>query len=157
MRVRPWAQDRRTRLILDVATLLAVALVYVVVVLGGGVVIGSTDAANIGLSVLATALVALGLERFRALLSPYVAHRAGRGRHAPYDVLSGFTESLTYPVDEHGPLDLPTRLARHLATGTGASDAQVWLAMEGSYECVGSWPLHPAPGFAAPQGGGRGP
>lgn len=140
MRVRPWAQERRSTLVLDVATLLAVALVYVVVVLGGGLLIGSTESPNIGLSVLATALVALGLERFRGFLSPYVARRLDHGRQSPYDVLSGFTESLSYPVDRHGPLDLPTRLARHLATGTGAAEAQVWLAMGEAYESVGSWP-----------------
>ena len=39
---------------------LAVAAVYVVVVLGGGLLIGHTDSPHVGLSVLATAIVALG-------------------------------------------------------------------------------------------------
>ena len=56
------ADDRRTSVVVTLGTLLAVALVYVVVVLGGGLLIGSTDSPNVALSVVATALVALGLE-----------------------------------------------------------------------------------------------
>ena len=40
---------------------LFIAVVYVVVVLGGGLLIGETDKANIWLSVLATLIVALGI------------------------------------------------------------------------------------------------
>ncbi len=47
---------------------LAVTLVYVVVVLGGGLLIGHTDSPHVGLSILATAIVALGLEPLRAWL-----------------------------------------------------------------------------------------
>ena len=41
---------------------LFVALVYVVVVLGGGLLIGHTESPQVGLSILATALVAFGFE-----------------------------------------------------------------------------------------------
>ncbi len=136
----------------DLGTLLAVALVYVVVVLGGGLLVGSTDSPDVALSVLATALVALGLEPFRTAIRRVLTERLDRGRRSPYDVLSGFTESLTDVGDEDGPLDLPTRLARHLATGTGASEAQVWLAMGGVYECAASWP--PEAGHEEPAGVG---
>ena len=66
MRLWRWARDRRTSVIVTVGTLLAVAAVYVVVVLGGGALLGQTDSPNVGLSVLATALVALGLEPVRS-------------------------------------------------------------------------------------------
>ncbi|HEX4686099.1 MAG TPA: sensor histidine kinase [Nocardioides sp.] len=151
MTVRPWAQERRTTLLIDLATLLAVALVYVVIVLGGGALVGSTDSPSVGLSVLATALVALGLEPFRSALRTWLAGRLGRDRRSPYDVLSGFTESLADPAaDEPSSLDMVTRLARHLAVGTGASWAQVWLMVGDAAECAATWP----PELPAEEGGG---
>jgi signal transduction histidine kinase len=146
MTVRPWAQDRRTTLVVNLGTLLAVALVYVVVVLGGGLLVGSTDSPNVALSVLATALVALGLEPFRSTLRSWLAERLEHGRQSPYDVLSGFTESLADPAaDESSALDVVTRLARHLAVGTGASWAQVWLMVGDVAECVATWPPEMSP------------
>jgi signal transduction histidine kinase len=152
MNLPRWTVDRRTSAVVTLGTLLAVAAVYVVVVLGGGVLVGSTDSPNVGLSVLATALVVLGLEPFRSRLRGVVAERLGGGRRSPYDVLSGFTESLAETGDgESG--DLPERLARHLAVGTGASWAQVCLWLDGRLETVATWPQEvdlppagPAPG-----------
>jgi signal transduction histidine kinase len=153
MRVRNWARDRRASIVVTVGTLLAVAAVYVVVVLGGGALIGQTDSPNVGLSVLATALVALGLEPFRSFLQARVRERLEHGRQSPYDVLSGFTESLAEPGDQSDSGDLPTRLARHLVTGTGASWAEVWLMVGGVAECAAVWPDgvsdHDGPGVRA--------
>ena len=142
MRLWRWAHVRRTSIVVTLGSLLAVAVVYVAVVLGGGVLVGSTDSPNVALSVIATALVALGLEPLRSALRSVVTERLDHGRRSPYDVLSGFTESLADPGDssQSEPVDLPTRLARHLATGTGAAWAQVWLAMGDAYECAASWP-----------------
>ena len=121
MRLWRWARDRRTPIVVTLGTLLAVAIVYVVVVLGGGLVLGQTDSPNVALSVLATALVALGLEPLRAALRRLVMARLDHGRRAPYDVLSGFTESLADPSEtDESQTDLPARLAQHLAIGTGA-------------------------------------
>jgi len=142
MRLWRWAHVRRTSIVVTLGSLLAVAVVYVAVVLGGGVLVGSTDSPNVALSVIATALVALGLEPLRSALRSVVTERLDHGRRSPYDVLCGFTESLADPGDssQSEPVDLPTRLARHLATGTGAAWAQVWLAMGDAYECAASWP-----------------
>jgi signal transduction histidine kinase len=142
MSVPRWADDRRTSVVVTLGTLLVVAVVYVVVVLGGGLLIGRTDSPNVALSVVATALVALGLEPLRATLRSVVTDRLGDGRRAPYDVLSGFTDSLTDAGGdpESGVFDLPTRLARHLATGTGASWAQVWVLVNGALELAAIWP-----------------
>jgi signal transduction histidine kinase len=137
MRLPPWARDRRTSVVVTLGTLLAVGAVYVVVVLGGGAVLGRTDSPNVGLSVLATALVALGLEPWRRFLRSVVTERLDRGRRSPYDVLSGFIESLDDPDPS---TDLVARLARHLATGTGAAWAQVWLSVEGTLEPAATWP-----------------
>jgi signal transduction histidine kinase len=141
MRLWRWAHVRRTSIVVTLGSLLAVAVVYVVVVLGGGALVGSTDSPSVALSVIATALVALGLEPLRSALRSVVTERLDHGRRSPYDVLSGFTESLADPGGSRSePVDLPTRLARHLASGTGAAWAQVWLAMGDAYECAASWP-----------------
>ena len=63
-------------------TFLSVAAVYVVVVLGGGLLIGHTDSPHVGLSILATAIVALGLEPLRSWLEA-VAEALGAGRTGP--------------------------------------------------------------------------
>jgi signal transduction histidine kinase len=157
MRLWRWAHVRRTSIVVTLGTLLVVVVVYVVIVLGGGALIGSTESPNVVLSVIATALVALGLEPLRSVLHSVVTERLDHGRRSPYDVLSGFTESLADPDDgsESEPVDLPTRLARHLAIGTGAAWAQVWLAMGDAYECAASWPPDAELGGSAGDGVAR--
>jgi signal transduction histidine kinase len=141
MRLWRWAHDRRTSFVVTFGTLLAIAVVYVVIVLGGGLLIGRTDSPNVPLSVLATALVALGLEPVRTWLTAVASERLDGGRRPPYDVLSGFTESLSDTGTESpGPVDLPTRLARHLAIGTGAAWSQVLLVVNGVLEPAATWP-----------------
>jgi hypothetical protein len=49
---------RRQTLVVDVGTIAGVATVYVLVVLGGGLLVGLTDSPSLALSVLATAIVA---------------------------------------------------------------------------------------------------
>ncbi len=124
----------------------SVTAVYVVVVLGGGLLIGHTDSPQIGLSVLATAIVALGFEPVRARLQTAAQRWLRAGRPAPYDVLSGFTESLT---GEGGQEELPQRMARLLAEGTGAAWAQVWLVVADEPELAAVWP--PAGASHGPQ------
>jgi hypothetical protein len=99
-----------------------VAAVYVVVVLGGGALIGHTSSPHLGLSVLATAIVALW--RSNRCSAGWRRSRAGvyHGRPSPYDVAQRFTEAVTgsYASDE-----VPARMAKVLADGTGARWAQV--------------------------------
>jgi len=87
--------------------------------------------------VLATALVAWGLEPGRAALERLGTHWFGPGRRPPYDVLSGFADSV---IAEHEPVDVPARMARLLAEATGAAWAQVWLEVEGGSELAATWP-----------------
>jgi signal transduction histidine kinase len=117
---------------------LAVTAVYVVVVLGGGLLIGHTGSPHVGLSVLATAIVALGFEPLRSRLTAWAVDRARGGRPAPYDVLSRFSESTG--GDGTPRADLPLRMARILAEGTGARWAQVWLVVGDDPELAASWP-----------------
>ena len=55
----------------------------------------------------------------------------------PYDVLTRFAESVD---DEDGTEDLPARMSRLLAQGTGAQWAQVWLLVSGRLTMAGRWP-----------------
>jgi signal transduction histidine kinase len=119
---------------------LAVAAVYVVVVLGGGFLIGHTESPHVGLSVLATAIVALGFEPMRARLDAAATRWVHGGRPAPYDVLSRFTESLTTDAATGEQSDLPLRMARLLAEGTGAQWAQVWVMVADQPELAAVWP-----------------
>src|SRR3954447_4951272 len=119
-------RDRRVDLVVLGGLFVAVTAVYMVVVLGGGLLIGHTGSPAIGLSVLATAIVALGFEPLRSRLEAVAQHWLQAGRPAPYDVLSRFSESLTGDPDADQSA-LPLRMARLLAEGTGAEGAQVWL------------------------------
>jgi signal transduction histidine kinase len=117
---------------------LAVTGVYIVVVLGGGLLIGHTESPHLGLSILATAIVALGLEPLRSWLEAAAKRWLQAGRPAPYDVLTQFSDSLTADTGEQA--DLPVRMARLLAEGTGARWAQVWLVVADELELAAAWP-----------------
>jgi len=115
-----------------------VVAVYVLVVLGGGVIIGQTDSPSLPLSVVATAVVALLFAPVQAGLDRVVATRLGQGDGpTPYDVLSRFSETVTggQATDQ-----LPARMSMLLAQGTGAAWAQVWLTVSGRLTLAATWP-----------------
>ena len=126
---------------------LFVTAVYVTVVRGVGALVGQTDSPNLGLSVLATAVVALGFEPVRSRLRS-VAVRLARGeRAAPYETLTRFRAEVTgaYATDE-----VPTRMAKLLAEATGARHAQVWLWVGGRLRPAATWPPGAADDAAPP-------
>jgi signal transduction histidine kinase len=114
-----------------------VVATYVVVVLGGGALVGRTDSPDLALSVLATAVVALGVEPVQRRLDDLAAQLVGGGTPSPYDLLSRFSETVTgaYATEE-----LPARLARLLGQGTSAQWAQVWLTVQGRLRLAATWP-----------------
>jgi signal transduction histidine kinase len=98
--------------------------VYVGIAVGVGSLVGSGGKPNLGLSILATAIVAVGFQPVRAHLQR-LANRVVYGERAsPYEVLSEFSERVaeTYAAEELLP-----RMARVLREGTGAASATVWL------------------------------
>ena len=111
--------------------------VYVLVVLGGGALVGQTDSPNLALSVVATAVVALGFEPVQARLELAAARVVHGGTPSPYDVLSRFSETVTggYATEE-----LPGRMAMLLGQGTGARWAQVWLTVHDRPALAATWP-----------------
>jgi signal transduction histidine kinase len=101
-----------------------ITAIYVGIAVGIGTLVGSGGKPNLGLSILATAIVAVGFQPARERLQR-VANRLVYGKRAtPYEVLSQFSERVaeSYTVD-----DVLPRMARVLAEGTAAEVAEVWL------------------------------
>jgi len=114
-----------------------VVLVYVVVVLGGGALVGRTSSPSLSLSVLATAVVAVAFDPVQSRLERWVSRVVLGGRTSPYDVVRRFTTTL---ADQHPDSELPERMARVLAEGTGAESAQVWVDMVDRGVLAATWP-----------------
>ncbi len=132
-----WRRGVRHRLVVMAGLASFVGAVYLLVVLGGGVLIGRTDSASLSLSVLATAVVALLFAPVQAALDRAATRVGLRGATAPYDVLSRFSETVT---GGYSTEDLPTRMSMLLAQGTGAEWAQVWLVVSGRLTLAATWP-----------------
>ncbi len=101
-----------------------ITAVYVGIAVGIGTLVGSGGKPNLGLSIVATAIVAIGFQPVREHLQR-IANRLVYGvRATPYEVLSQFSGRLgeTYAANEVLP-----RMARVLQEGTGAESATVWL------------------------------
>jgi signal transduction histidine kinase len=139
-RLRRWRRsraDRKAGALVLAGLAVFVATVYVVVVLGGGLLIGRTSSPSLGLSVLATALVALAFEPVQSRLEGWASRLVNGGRLSPYDVLSRFTEAVT---GSYASEEVPARMAKVLADGTGAEWAQVWLTVNDRLLLAATWP-----------------
>jgi signal transduction histidine kinase len=144
---RLWRHRRSGRDVLSTVLVLGglalyVLLVYVVVVLGGGVLVGRTTTPDLALSILATALVALSLEPVRRRIADLVSGLVHPGQRSPYEVLSTFS-SLVAASALAG--DVPKRMAQVLAQGTGAQRAEVWLVVDGRPTLSAAWPATGGP------------
>jgi signal transduction histidine kinase len=114
-----------------------ITTVYVGIVVGIGSVVGSGGKPNLGLSILATAIVAVGFQPVRERVQR-VANRLVYGKRAtPYEVLSEFSGRVaeTYAADEVLP-----RMARVLQEGSGAETAVVWLRSGGRLLAAATYP-----------------
>ena len=114
-----------------------ITAVYVGIAVGIGALVGGGGKPNLGLSILATAIVAVGFQPVRERVQR-VANRLVYGKRAtPYEVLSQFSERVaeSYAVD-----DVVPRMARVLAEGTGAQRADVWLRSAGAWYQAAVWP-----------------
>jgi signal transduction histidine kinase len=114
-----------------------ITAVYVGIAVGIGALVGGGGKPNLGLSILATAIVAVGFQPVRERVQR-VANRLVYGKRAtPYEVLSQFSEHVaeSYAVD-----DVMPRMARVLAEGTGAQRADVWLRSAGAWYQAAVWP-----------------
>ncbi|HXZ70038.1 MAG TPA: histidine kinase, partial [Streptosporangiaceae bacterium] len=130
-----------------------ITLVYVVIVAGLGSLgpgfLQAGSRPDLGLSILATAVVAVAFQPVRERVQR-LANRLVFGKRAtPYEALSEFAGRMgvTYATEDALP-----RMAQVLAEGTGAARAVVWLR-DGTELAAGAcWPADGAPpgrvGFA---------
>jgi signal transduction histidine kinase len=127
-----------------------ITAVYVGIAVGIGAAIGGGGKPNLGLSILATAIVAAGFQPLRERLQR-VANRLVYGKRAtPYEVLSQFSQRVaeSYAMD-----DVLPRMARVLAEGTGAQRADVWLRSGESLRAAAAWPADAPPQHPVPLNG----
>ena len=115
-----------------------ITAVYVAIVVGLGALIGAgSSKPNLGLSILATALVAVAFQPVRDRVQR-LANRLVYGKRAtPYQVLSEFAKRMAETLEAEEQLP---RLARALAEGTGASSTSVWLAARDELRPAATWP-----------------
>jgi signal transduction histidine kinase len=114
-----------------------ITAVYIALVVGVGQTIGQHGNAGFGLSILATAVVAVAFQPVRERVQR-LANRLVYGKRAtPYEALSAFADQLgaTVPAE-----DLLPQLARVLADATGAARTQVWLADGGVLRLQAAYP-----------------
>lgn len=119
-----------------------ITLVYVAIVVGIGHLAGTGGKPNLGLSILATALVAIAFQPVRERVQR-LANRLVYGKRAtPYEVLAQFSERVAgvYSSEEVLP-----RMARVLADGTGAARADVWIQLGAVIAPAASWPIGDGP------------
>jgi len=103
-----------------------ITAVYSVIVVGLGSLLPVGDG-NLGLAIVATAVVAVVFEPVRLRVQHW-ANRLVYGRRAsPYETLAAMTEKIGDSVD---PGDALGEAARLLAEGTGAAQAVVWVARD---------------------------
>jgi hypothetical protein len=118
-----------------------ITAVYVGIAVGIGTLVGSGGKPNLGLSILATAIVAVGFQPVRERLQR-IANRLVYGKRAtPYEVLSQFSERV---AESYASDDVLPRMARVLAEGTSADLAGVWLRSGDALRRAAVFPLQPS-------------
>jgi signal transduction histidine kinase len=120
-----------------------ITAIYVVVVVVIGAVIGVTE----GVSLVATAVVAVAFQPIRRR-AQQIANRLVYGERAtPYEVLSRFSEHIGETYSDE---DILVRMARLLAEGTGATSAAVWLRVGDDVRPAAVWPTNGGMATAIP-------
>ena len=100
-----------------------ITAVYVGIAVGFGTLAGSGGKPNLALSIVATAIVAIGFQPARERLQR-LANRLVYGKRAtPYEVLSEFSSRV---AETYAGEQVLARMARVLRDGTGAEAATVW-------------------------------
>ena len=114
-----------------------ITAVYVGIAVGIGALVGSGGKPNLGLSILATAIVAIGFQPLRSRLQK-LANRLVYGKRAtPYEALSAFSSRV---ADSYASHDLLQRMTQVLGDATGAELAEVWLKSGGELRRATAYP-----------------
>ena len=121
--------------------------VYVAIVVGIGSLVQHGARPSLGLSILATAVVAVAFQPVRERVQRF-ANRLVYGKRAtPYEALSAFSGQLAGAVATE---DLLPRVARVLAEATGALRTQVWLRAGDGLRIEAAYPAGGQHGPAQP-------
>ncbi len=113
-----------------------VTAVYVVVVVGVGSLLGLSDSRP-GLSIFATALVAVAFDPARTR-AQRVANRIVYGdRATPYEALAALSHSMSVARD---PDETLPQLAAVVGGALGACSTGIWLELDGVLRRAASWP-----------------
>ena len=111
-------------------------VIYLVIVVGVGTLVGFGDRPNVLLTVVATGVIALIFQPARDR-SRRLANRLVYGSRAtPYEVLSTFSRNLASTSSD----DSLQRLARLVVEATSAVQASVWLRFRDALNPQVSWP-----------------
>lgn len=114
--------------------LVFIGVVYVGIVVGIGELLGGEDGSSFGLSVAATAVVAIAFQPVRIRVERW-ANRLVYGKRAtPYEVLARFSHRAS--EDE----DVLRRIPQMIVDGTGASDARLWIRSSEGFHTASVWP-----------------
>lgn len=135
LRYRLWDLDVVIRRAVLYALLAALGtLVYLAVVVGAGAWFGR---GNSVLTIVAAVVMAVTFQPARQRLA-HLANRLVYGRRAtPYELLSQFSERVG---ETYATSDLLPRMAAVLGEGTGASRADIWLAVGEELRPAATWP-----------------
>jgi signal transduction histidine kinase len=115
-----------------------ITVVYVVLVVGLGMLIGARGEPSLGLSVLATAAVAVAFQPVRDRVQRFANQLVYGHRASPYQVLSEFSRRMAeaLSMDEVLP-----RMAEAAARGVGGPSARVRVFVPGGADRVVAWPV----------------
>jgi signal transduction histidine kinase len=138
LRYRLYEIDRMVnRTVLVGGLAVFITAVYVTVAVGVGSAVGHGPL----LSLVATAIAAVGFAPMRSRLQ-LLANRLVYGpRATPYEVLTNFAERLGAAYADDGVLSL---MARLVGEGLGADSSQVWLRVGPTLRLAAAWPSPPA-------------
>jgi signal transduction histidine kinase len=110
-----------------------ITAVYIAIVVGVGILVGSGNKPNLALSIAATAIVAVAFQPVREWVQGFANRVVYGERLTPYEVLTRFSRSLGALVSVD---DVLPQIARHTAEGLGAALAMVTAYLEKGNEIV---------------------
>ena len=114
-----------------------ITTVYVAIVVGVGSLAQYGARPSLGLSIAATAVVAVAFQPVRERIQRFANRLVYGRRAAPYEVLADFAGRM---ARSYAAEDLLPRMARILAEGTGAARADVWLKSGDTFFEGAVWP-----------------
>jgi signal transduction histidine kinase len=126
---------------------IVITAIYALIVVYIGAVVGGPG--RFGLSLVATALIAIGFQPLRDR-AQRLANRLVYGKRAtPYEALSQLNEQI---AGTYGGEEILDRMTRILAGATGAVRAELWVKRGSELIRTSAWPAAPAAAYPMTEG-----